>query len=83
MYGKDLKQVMRGIIEERDDIIRGADGKRLKPGARNILIDKILWELWMRGYAVSARTPSDMAFDRDPELHERWRATKRKPRQAA
>lgn len=77
MYGRDLKQVLRGIIDERDDILRGADGKRLKPGARNVLIDKMLWELWMRGYAISARTMNDKGFDRDPETHDAWRSSKR------
>jgi hypothetical protein len=81
MYGRTLKQAMRGIIEEADNLIRGTDGKRLKPGARNALVEKILLELWMRGYAVSARTMNDLYRDpasRDPEVHKAWRNSKLK-----
>jgi hypothetical protein len=82
MYGRTLKQAMRGIIEEADDLIRGVDGKRLKPSARNKLIERILLELWMRGYAVSARTMNDLYRDptaRNPAAHRDWRDQKLKP----
>ena len=54
------------------------DGKWVKPTPQMLraATDQLLFELWMRGFAVSARTPENKG-DRDPSLHEQWRDTKR------
>jgi hypothetical protein len=46
------------------------------------LADRLISELWMMGFAVSARRPSDPApvkGGRDPAAHKAWRNSKLKP----
>lgn len=87
MYGHAARQTLIAVLKDAPEMMVGvfpnSRGKVGKPTDALLrqMADRILMELWMRGFAVSARTPSDKSptGNRDPELHAAWRATKSKP----
>lgn len=87
MYGKNARQTLLAVLKDAPEMkigrfpnSKGKDGPPSDSLLRQ-LADRILMELWMRGFAVSARkladrSPTGERVDR--EAHDAWRATKSK-----
>ena len=81
MYGHSARKALFAILKDAPEL---ADARikrenkpiKITPARLRKLTDRVLVELWHRGFAVSARTPDDKG-DRNPEHHADWRATKR------
>ena len=83
MYGHSAREALFAILKNAPELVDARIKKedkpvRITPQRLRRLTDRVLKELWHRGFAVSARTPDDKG-DRSPEHHDAWRATKRSP----
>lgn len=88
MYGhtarKALMRVFREAPELRECHVPDTKGRQRKLRATDHrkLADRLLVELWMMGFAVSARKPADRppsSHGRSHQAHEAWRASKTAP----
>lgn len=83
MYGHTARlaiwRVLREAPELKDLKTEGESWGKIKDARCRKLANRLLAELWMMGYAVSARVPSDHApvkAGRKPETHKAWRNSK-------
>jgi hypothetical protein len=96
MYGQTARKAILRVLREAPELAdlrlvtkqEGLD-LRLEPWSKirdtrsRKLADRLVSELWMMGFAVSARRPSDPApvkGGRDPAAHKAWRDSKIKPK---
>lgn len=84
MYGKNARNSLMAAMKDAPEMklgrfpnARGKEGPISDTLLRQ-LTDRIILELWHRGFALSARSLLDYG-NRDPELHRQWRSTKMKP----
>jgi hypothetical protein len=79
MYGHKARNSLIAILKEAPELKIGEPPKSvLKPQAYAKIVDRLLVELWMRGFAVSARKPKDRA-PKDVPDHKAWRDEKLAP----
>lgn len=82
MYGTNAKKALLAALKEAPEVkALWARSPQLEPKAKpdtilRQLTDRLMMELWNRGFAVSARTHGDKG-ERSREAHDRWRAAKR------
>jgi hypothetical protein len=75
MYGQTARKAILRVLKEPWSKIRDQRSRKLT--------DRLISELWMMGFAVSARRPSDPApvkGGRDPAAHKAWRDQKARPK---
>lgn len=92
MYGKNVRQSLLATLKEAPELkiaraptIKGPELKPLTAVLLGQLADRILMELWMRGFAVSGRTPEDvppMGARETPAAHDAWRHGKERNRRS-
>lgn len=88
MYATNARKALLAVLKEAPEMkaLKGWDAEARKkgPSADTILrqlTDRVLMELWMRGFAVSARQLKDRSptGERvDPAMHDAWRKSKSK-----
>jgi hypothetical protein len=84
MYGQTARGSLFRVLKEAPEMA-GVPSKIRDRTCRK-LADRLIAELWMLGYAVSARQPNDhepLKGGRDPEVHHAWRNSKLKPQPKA
>lgn len=79
---------MIAILKESPELKAGEPPKSVvKAAGLAKIADRMLIELWMRGFAVSARRTHDKppakGASRSPEDHARWRKGKTEPSEQA
>lgn len=89
MYGQTARNAVLRVLKEAPELAdlqtRGeppVPWSKLKDNRTRKLANRLLSELWMMGFAVSARKPSDRppeGASRDPEKHKAWRNAKLPP----
>lgn len=86
MYGQTARKAILRVLKEAPELadLRTEEQtwNKVKDQRSRKLADRLLAELWMMGFAVSARQPSDrspLASGRDPLAHKAWRDQKLKP----
>jgi hypothetical protein len=87
MYGQTARKAILRVLKEAPELTdlraETLTWAKLKDQRSRKLADRLLVELWMMGFAVSARQPDDQApagaGGRDPEAHKAWRDQKLKP----
>jgi hypothetical protein len=79
MYGHKARNALIAILKEAPELKVGEPPKSVltAAGYRKI-VDRLLVELWMRGFAVSARHPNNPPFKGAPD-HKAWRDAKLAP----
>jgi hypothetical protein len=87
MYGHSARKAIIAILKDTPELKIGDPPKSvLKPAAFTKLADRMLIELWMRGFAVAARQPKSqppVRASRSPQEHAEWRRAKLKPSKQA
>ena len=87
MYGASARKALFAVLKQMEEMqlgkfpnARGKEGKATDALLRQIA-ERTIYELWMRGFAVSARTPADLSptGDRSPAAHADWRTSKMTP----
>jgi hypothetical protein len=92
MYGQTARKAILRVLKEAPELAdlqtKAEATEQAKPWSKvrdhrsRKLADRLIAELWMMGFAVSARKPSDhepVKGGRDPEVHKAWRNSKLKP----
>jgi hypothetical protein len=83
MYGHKARASLIAILKEAPELKIGDPPKSvLKPAAYAKIVDRLLVELWMRGFAVSARHPHNPPPFKDMPDHKAWRDEKLGPKLA-
>lgn len=93
MYGQTARKAVIRILKEAPELAdlatRGeppVPWGKIKDFRTRKLANRLISELWMMGFAVSARTPADkspLASGRDPLAHKAWRNAKLPPAKPA
>lgn len=87
MYGHNARKAMIAILKDSPELKVGEPPKSVvTPAGLTKIADRMLIELWMRGFAVSARKPAakpPKGASRDPEDHKTWRTGKLSPSKQA
>jgi hypothetical protein len=79
MYGHKARNCLIALLKEAPELKVGDPPKSVvTPKGFAKIADRLLVELWMRGFAVSARKPSDRA-PKDAPDHKAWRDEKIAP----
>jgi hypothetical protein len=92
MYGQTARKAILRVLKEAPELAdlqtKAEATEQAKPWSKvrdhrsRKLADRLIAELWMMGFAVSARQPSDHAplkAGRDPSVHKAWRDQKLHP----
>jgi hypothetical protein len=90
MYGQTSRKAILRVLKEAPELADlqtkaevPVPWHKVRDQRTRKLADRLLSELWMMGFAVSARRPSDPApvkGGRDPAAHKAWRDQKIKPK---
>jgi hypothetical protein len=76
MYGHKARATLIALLKEAPELKVGEPPKSVvTPAGYRKIADRLLVELWMRGFAVSARKRTDRAPKDAPE-HKAWRDQK-------
>ena len=88
MYGHSARHALMRIFKEAPELrechrpdTMGKE-RKLRASDHRKLADRLITELWMMGFAVSARKPADrppVKGGRDPLKHREWRERKNAP----
>jgi hypothetical protein len=74
MYGHKARNVLIALLKEAPELKAGDPPKSVvTPTAYRAIADRLLVELWMHGFAVSARKRGDRAPKDAPPDHKEWR----------
>jgi hypothetical protein len=92
MYGQTARKAILRVLKEAPELAdlqtKAEATEQAKPWSKvrdhrsRKLADRLIAELWMMGFAVSARTPKDhepVKGMRHPKAHADWRNSKLKP----
>jgi hypothetical protein len=80
MYGHKARNTLIALLKESPELKVGEPPKSVvTPTGYRKIADRLLIELWMRGFAVSARKPTDRAPKDAPTDHKAWRDQKLAP----
>lgn len=81
MYGHKARNTMIAILKECPELKVG-DAAVVTPKGYQQIADRLLIELWMRGFAVSGRPKGAKPPKGAPEDHKAWRDAKLAPKPA-
>jgi hypothetical protein len=79
MYGHKARNTLIALLKESPELKVGNPPKSVvTPNGYRQIVDRLLVELWMRGFAVSARKAGDKPPADAPD-HKAWRDKKLAP----